>query len=141
MGHLDLWRIDRATFLDRLGFKAGALDSIRFARGVVPNTTYALCFSVIAMAAAGWSFGSNPEIAFKIVLTIGSVAIVFILGTWIFAHIHPDIALLGGAQLLKLRELEYAAKGMPQPPTDPIIEDPDRPPPRISQSQDAPDEQ
>ena len=130
-----------SDLLEKLGFKATALESLRFARGVVPNTTYAICASVAAIAVIGWSFSSHSDIALPIIGMIAGITVIFLLGTWIFAHLHPDLALLGGAELLKLRQLEHAAKGMPQPPEDPIIEDPGRPPPRISQNPDAPDEQ
>jgi hypothetical protein len=131
-----------SDLFDRLGLRTTALDSIRFARGVVPNTTYAICISIISIAATGWFFNSHPEIALPIIGIIATITVIYLVGTWVFAHVHPDLALLGGAELLKLRQLEQAAKGMPQPPADdPIIEDPGRPPPHISRNPDAPDEQ
>ncbi|HZL59847.1 MAG TPA: hypothetical protein VFC38_09105 [Stellaceae bacterium] len=98
--------------LNKLGISGEALDRVRFARGVVGNTTYAICAALAAIAAVAFSFSSHPGVAELLILVIVGVVSLYLLGTWIFSHLNPGLALLGGAELLKWRQMEMGAKGM-----------------------------
>lgn len=110
-----------------LGINISGLDHVRLARGVVGNATYVVCAAFAAIAAVGWAFSGRPEIALTIICIIAAVAGLYLVGNWLFAHLHPDVALLGGAELLRWRELDMAAKGIKILPDDPNI----TPPPLI----------
>jgi hypothetical protein len=108
--------------LGALGFNASSLDSVRFARGVVGNTTYVAGAALIAIGIIAFAFNSHPEMALVLIGIVAALATLYFFGTWIFAHLHPDLALLGGAELLKLRQLEMAAKDVQLPPNLPNVE-------------------
>jgi hypothetical protein len=99
--------------LAKIGVSARSLDSIRLARGVVGNTTYVACFALAAIAAVAWAFSGQPTVALVIICIIAALAAIYLMGTWIFAHRNPGLALLGGAELLQWRQMEMAAKELP----------------------------
>ena len=111
-----------SDILSRLGISSKTLDRVRLARGVVGNTTYAIVAAFLAIAAVAWTFRDQPLIALGFICIVAFLALVYLIGTWIFAHKHPDVALLGGAELLKWRQMEMAAKGMPLLPEAPNVE-------------------
>lgn len=107
--------------------KASGLDSIRLARGVVGNTTHAMYAAMLAVAVAAWALRDEPKFALALAGIIGGVTALYLIGTWRFSHRNPDLALYGGAELLKLRELQIGTKNHPEPADAPSIEDPENP--------------
>lgn len=97
--------------------RSTGLDSVRFASGVVGNSTYVVCACAVAAAVAAWALSPYPWLAVVAMLSLVGLAIFYMQGTWRFADRHPDLALLGGAQLLKLRQMEMGAKEIPMPQT------------------------
>ena len=125
--------------IEATGINVSALDAIRFTPGVLGKASFvaaAAVFSIAAVAVVSRDFWVFLPVANMILL----IFIPYFFGSLWFAHRHPGEALLEGAHLIQWRQLELAAKGMPQPPPGPAIEDPERPPPLISSNAEAPDE-
>lgn len=93
--------------------KAAGLDSVRFASGVVGNSTFIVCASVVGAALAAWALKAAPGLALAGMMLIIGLAVFALIWNSRFADRHPDLALLGGAELLKLRQMEMGAKEMP----------------------------
>lgn len=96
--------------------KAAGLDSVRFARGVVGNSTFIFFGCVGFAAVAAWALRAAPGLALAGMGLFISYGVFALVGIWRFADKHPDLALLGGAELLKLRQMEMGAKEMPTLP-------------------------
>jgi len=93
----------------------------------------ALCAAVGAIA---WALPGNPQLL-AIVAVIAGVFVVFLLGTWLFAHFHPDQAAVGGSEWIKFREMQMGSKfplSINPPTTDP--EKPLAPPPTLIERPD-----
>lgn len=99
--------------LEKYGLRA--LDNIRFARGVVGNTTYAMCAGLLAIGIAAFALRGSPPMAIAVIVIIGLLLAWYLHGTWKFADKHPELALLGGAELLKWREMDMGAKNVTLP--------------------------
>jgi hypothetical protein len=111
---------EETRWIEKLGEKG--LDRVRLARGVVGNTTYAVCCAFLLLVAVAFGLAAHPYIALSAIAIICGVLLVYLFGTWIFAHRHPDQALLGGAELLQWRQMDMAAKGIQLQKDQPNIE-------------------
>jgi len=107
---------------------ASAVESsrnVKFGRGVVSKTSYvaALCLAVWLAIAWKWNDSVIQDVG---LLIIGVVTTIFagwyIKATQNFAERNPAQALLEGAEFLEWSRLEAAAKGIPAPPKQPLIE-------------------
>jgi hypothetical protein len=72
-----------------------------------------------AIVGVSWAFSGRPEFALIVISIIAGFAAVYLFGTWIFSHFHPDLALLGDAELLKWRQMDMGAKGIQIPINQP----------------------
>ena len=82
----------------------------QFGGGVVNNCTrmgYATMVAIVGCAAA---LSSHPMTLLIVVGAILFAFLCYLFGNLFFAHKHPDLALMGGATLLKYRHLELAAR-------------------------------
>jgi len=111
--------------LRNLGINTNALERVRFAPGVVGNTTYVAAGVFGAIVAVALGLGSHAEIAETLIFGLLGFLVFYLLGTWIFAHLHPDIALLSGSELLKWRQMDMGVQGLTSPPTGPNVLPPD----------------
>jgi hypothetical protein len=121
------------ALIDRLGSFAMSslgIDKIKIGRGVIGNLArvlVALEIVCVVGIAAGVALGDH-------LIVVGSIAtaaiavLLFCAAAFRFAHIHPDIALLDGAELVRVREIEMAARGMIIPVSQPN----ETPPPMIT---------
>jgi hypothetical protein len=91
------------------------LESIKFAKGVLGHTSWTIAFVFAAMAVTVWSLSNSPLYALIGVVIEALFACIFLLGSWWFAERNPAIALLEGANLVRWRELDMAAQGLPHP--------------------------
>jgi hypothetical protein len=99
-----------AKILEGLGVTSSEVNRVQLGPGVVGNTTTALICSVIASAAQAYFLHDQPAVMFGAMAVTVILLLVYMFGTWRFAERHPDLALMGGADLLQLRRMEMAAK-------------------------------
>lgn len=96
--------------LEGLGIAPGEADHLQLGPGVVGNTTTAVVIAVIATAAEAYFLHDQPMVMFGVMGMTLVLVLVYLFGTWRFAERHPDLALMGGADLLQLRRMEMAAR-------------------------------
>lgn len=116
-------------------------DRVRIGAGVVGHTTYAILAVCAAASAIAWGLSGSPGHALGVIAILAGLACFYFLGTWIFAHRHPDQAAMGGSEWRRFREAQFASKHQPEIPLSPGIPDPSRPlpPPIPSRLLNAPD--
>ncbi len=116
-------------------------ERVRIGAGVVGHTTYAVLAVCAAISAASFALSGHPEYALAVTGVIALVAVIFFLGTWIFAHLHPDQAAMGGSEWRRFRETQLASKNNPNLPSFPVVPDPTQPlpPPESAKLLNAPD--
>jgi hypothetical protein len=83
---------------------------VRLGRGVVGNTTYGLY--AVSAAIVGITFALRADPPSALIADGGVLAIyaVYLFGTYIFAHLHPETAALGDTEWLKWHQSQIAAK-------------------------------
>jgi hypothetical protein len=95
------------------GLGVGGGDDVRhvkLAPGVVGHTTTAVVVAAVVIAAEVYFLRSVP---WAMAVAVGAtvfVVTVYLVGTWRFADKHPDLALMGGSELLQLRQLQIGAQ-------------------------------
>lgn len=106
-----------SEILDRHGSDTWRL---KLGPGVVGITGTAVIAIMGAVGVAALALRDQPQTLIPAVEIIIGFGFLFLLGSWIFAHFHPDLALLGGADLLKFRQLQLGAQDqsilLEQPP-------------------------
>jgi hypothetical protein len=103
----------------------GGLSRVKLGPGVVGNSTFAILALCIAAPGIAWALRDYPSAALIGIGLIAAVVVLYFIGTWIYAHLHPDHALMGGAELLQLRQMQMAAPGTPVIEGSPIVADPE----------------
>jgi hypothetical protein len=98
--------------LEGMGVSAESLDRIRLARGFVGKASYVAGTALLVLGAIALRGGANPILLAA--FTVGVFSIYFGGALW-FAHTHPGEALLEGAELIKWRQMEMAAKDVALP--------------------------
>lgn len=102
--------------LEEAGFSAAALGGVRLGPGVVGRSSYVAVAALVALIVVAWSLGNKPEYLLIVGVLAVVLFLVFFAGVLWFSHNHPDTALLEGAELVKWRQLEIAAKGVKTTP-------------------------
>ncbi|SDT17785.1 hypothetical protein [Bradyrhizobium canariense] len=101
--------------LEAVGVSESSLDGVRLAQGVVGKSSYVAGVALLALLVVAYSLRDSGYLlavaCFIVVLFFGYFA-----GVLWFANKHPDMALLEGAELVKWRQIEMAAKGQPALP-------------------------
>ncbi len=118
--------LDIHEALKNLGIGVESLDRIRLSRGIVGRATFVAIGGLVVLGLAIWKL-NNPN---AILLVAGAALLVFLVfffGILLFASRNPGIALLEGAELLRWKQYELAAKNIPTPPVMPSIPDPTAP--------------
>ena len=109
----------------------------RFGSGVVGHTSHAMIVVAAASGGISWAMSGNPWFALGIVGILSGVFAIYLVGTWIFSHLHPDLSALGGSEWRRFQELQMGAQGFPViPPSMPMADphvlplprEPDAPP-------------
>ncbi len=83
---------------------------VRLPGGIFGKTCYVLIAVCGAFATIAWA-ARSPTVAY---VALGLLSIIILFGLWRmfdFAHSHPEVAVLEGAELLHLREIQLAQKG------------------------------
>lgn len=99
-------------------------ERVKIGAGVVGNTTYAVLAACAAVSAVAWGLNQHPGYAVAVIAIIAGLAAFFFLGTWIFAHLHPDQAAMGGSEWRRFREAQLASKHSQLIDASPTIPDP-----------------
>lgn len=101
--------------LEAVGVSESSLDRVRLAQGVVGKSSYVAGTALLALLVVAFSLRDSGYL-----LAVGCIILVLFCayfgGVLWFANKHPDMALLEGAELVKWRQIEMAAKGQPSLP-------------------------
>jgi hypothetical protein len=103
--------------LEGAGISAEALDRIRLARGFVGKASYVAGVALIVVGGIALRAAESSVLIFGIFAL--AIFAIYFGGTLWFAHRHPGEALLEGAELIKWRQMEMAAKNLLPPPSQP----------------------
>jgi len=99
--------------LEAFGVSADDADEsetrITLGPGVITLTSMVAATALVAIAACAYALAALPFIFLAAVGVIALVILVFLIGTWIFAHRHPDLAVMGGSTLLQYHRMQMAA--------------------------------
>jgi hypothetical protein len=101
--------------LEAVGVSESSLDRIRLAQGVVGKSSYVAGVALLALLVVAFSL-KDPGHLLAIGCFILILFFVYFAGVLWFSNKHPDMALLEGAELVKWRQIEMAAKGQPSLP-------------------------
>jgi len=100
---------DIQQILSKAGVNAETLDRVRLAQGVVGKSSYVAGAALLALTVVAFNLHESAYL-----ITVGCVVlalfIIFFGGVLWFAHNHPGESLLEGAELIKWRQMEMAAK-------------------------------
>jgi hypothetical protein len=108
--HSPLSEIDKT--LAKAGISAEALDRVRLAQGVVGKTSYVIAAAIFALAVVAFSLKESSYL-FGVAIILLLIVVFYICSILWFAHKHPGESLLEGAELIKWRQLDIAAKNIP----------------------------
>ena len=117
-------QIDVEKLKDAFGLAASGSQRVKLGPGVVGNTTTAVISGVVGLAIEAVALSSQPLVMFGVMGVTLALFLTYLIGTWRFAAKNPDLALMGGAELLQLRQLQMAVKGLPELPSSPPTTDP-----------------
>ena len=100
--------------LRQVGVSSSTLDRIKLARGLVGKTSYVAGAAIIALGVVAYGLKG-----FSGFLIADAILIVLLFGGYFggilwFAHRHPGVALLEGAELIQWRQMDMAAKSVTQ---------------------------
>lgn len=98
--------------LHQAGLSETSLDRVRLSRGVVGKSAYVAAGALLVLAVAGYSLRDSGLLMLVAVLAF-AIFVVFFVGSLVFAHKNPGIALLEGAELIQWRQMDMAAKSVP----------------------------
>jgi hypothetical protein len=113
-----------ASVFKGIGISAEALDRIRFGRGVIGRVTF-VALAVFAILGIVADRVSGNYFLIGIGAAAAVLFLVFLFKVLDFAKKNPAIAVLDGAELITWRQLDLAAKGIPNPPAAVSLPDPD----------------
>jgi hypothetical protein len=94
----------------QLGANPEGIARFRLGRGVLGNTTYAFWAAIAGAVAMTVALRNEPSMA---LIADGGIAVVFLIylfGTYAFAHTHPDMAMLGDMEWLQWYKDQMGAK-------------------------------
>jgi hypothetical protein len=99
--------------LEQVGINASSLDRIRLARGVVGKASYVAGAALLALGAVALVL-REPLYLLILAICVLLIFVVYFGGVLWFAHRHPGVALLEGAELIQWRQMDMAAKSIPE---------------------------
>lgn len=117
-------------FLKHFQPTAESLERIRLGKGIVGKTSYVAITALIVLGVAVTRISTD-----WMRLAVGLIAVAlflfYFISTQRFADKNPGVALLEGAELIRWKQVELAAKNLPSPPATPAVVDPTKPLPSI----------
>ncbi len=100
------------------------------------KTSYVAIAALIVLATAVARLGSDWMKLVVALVTLG-LFLFYIISTHRFADRNPGAALLEGAELIRWKQYELAAKNLPSPPATPLTADPTKAlPPTLPESEE-----
>jgi hypothetical protein len=99
--------------LQAAGISAASLDRIRLARGVVGKASYVAGATIFALGVVAFTL-RDPAYLFYVAALAVSVFVIYFVGILWFAHKHPGLSLLEGAELIQWRQMEMTANNVPE---------------------------
>ncbi|WP_445493136.1 hypothetical protein [Rhodopseudomonas sp. RCAM05734] len=97
--------------LEAAGVSESSLDRIRLAQGFVGKASAVAGAAFLVLLMVAFSLRDTNALLLVAGITLLLFAIFFLGSLW-FAHTHPDLALLEGAELVRWRTIDMAAKGI-----------------------------
>ncbi|MBI4608959.1 MAG: hypothetical protein HY726_08125 [Candidatus Rokubacteria bacterium] len=131
--------MDIQKILEGLGFSGESLERVRLGRGVVGKTTYVALGALALLSIVAWRL-NDPQLLLVIAGVGALLFLIYFIGILVFANRNPATALLEGAELLRWRQYDLAAKGLPNPPPTPAIVDPLTPRQELTAAIERPEE-
>jgi hypothetical protein len=118
--------MDPSGILKSVEIGSMGLDRITFGKSVVGMMTTSFIsmlavFGPLAITGVVWG---QPNITYICIAVIIVAFLFTAISIMIFASRHPTSALLEGAEIVRLRQVEMAAKGLSLPMTQPNTEPP-----------------
>ena len=101
--------------LESVGVSESSLDRVRLSHGVVGKSSYVAGVALLALLVVAYSLKDSGYL-FAVACFILILFFVYFGGVLWFSDRHPDMALLEGAELVKWRQIDMAAKGQPSLP-------------------------
>jgi hypothetical protein len=98
--------------LEAVGVSESSLDRVRLAQGFVGKASYVAGTALLVLIAVA-AFLRDPVYLLVVAFLAVCIFGIFFCGSLWFSHRHPDLALLEGAELIRWRQIEMAAKGQP----------------------------
>jgi len=95
-------------FLESFGFTKEGETRLKLGGGVVTHTTRLGLALMAAIVAVCYAL-KGPALFGVIAILVGVFAL-YLIGTWWFADLHPDLALMGGAEFLQYHKMQMAAQ-------------------------------
>ena len=97
----------------------------KFGPGVVGHTAYVVIASLTASVAIAWALSADAKLAFRLIAILVGLLALFLVATWIFSHLHPDQAAMGGSWWFRFRQMQMETKYQEDmklltPTTDPL---------------------
>lgn len=97
--------------MEGAGISASSLDRIRLARGIVGKASYVAAAGMAVLLTVALVLRQPVFLLIVAILAIILFAVYFS-GTLWFAHKHPGLALLEGAELIQWRQMDMAARDL-----------------------------
>ncbi len=102
--------VDFEKLAEAFGLKQENFKHIRLGPGVVGNTSSVAIAAMAAIAFCSFALKTDPHTLLLVIGLVILAFVIYVLGTWIYAHLHPDHALMASADLLDLHKMEMAAQ-------------------------------
>ncbi|MCB1591853.1 MAG: hypothetical protein KDI90_05320 [Alphaproteobacteria bacterium] len=106
-----------------LGIKSESVHRIRLGQGLVGKSTLGFAITIISIAVVAYKT-NNEYLLFLIPFFVIGLFVWFFRSIKDFTEKNPELALLEGANLLAWKQIELAAKGVPKPENQQLIENP-----------------
>jgi hypothetical protein len=97
-------------FARALGVIGDADSRFRLGPGLVGNNSSIVRTFLIVAAVLGYFLRDQPLIDLSAIGLLAGVAVLTCIGNLIYAHLHPDHALMEGADLLAFHQLQAGAR-------------------------------
>ena len=109
-----------------LGPTLERLGRIRFGRGVVGRTTFALIVALVVLGVIAWRLADATVVLVQVLLAALALGVIGLFVLYFvrimrFADANPMAATLEGAEWIQLEQIRLAAKGLPNPPAMPVV--------------------
>jgi hypothetical protein len=107
--------INLSEILKGVGLSESSLDKVRLGSGVVGRSSAVALMTMIAFCVIAYSL-RDPLYLIMLGVLAAAVFAGYFIGVLRFAAKNPDLALLEGAELVRWRQIEMAAKDHPSLP-------------------------